>query len=82
MSDDEDFTEGDVKSVSGDSVSSDDEGIFYTDQNISAKDQERLRLQEQIEAFLASGGEIDRIPSNVVSDPPKKPESNYGGQPI
>lgn len=46
------------------------------------KDQERTRLQEEIEAFLARGGMIRQIPANVRADPPKKPESNYGGQPI
>lgn len=49
---------------------------------LSAKERERQRLQEQIDAFLASGGQIQQIDSNVIADPPKKPESNYGGQPI
>ncbi len=51
-------------------------------EDISAKEAERRRLQAEIEAYLAKGGQIDRIPANVVADPPKKPESNYGGQPI
>jgi len=46
------------------------------------KDAERKHLESEVEAFLASGGRIDHIPANVVADPPKKPESNYGGQPI
>jgi len=46
------------------------------------KQQERQRLQEEIEAFLSRGGMIRQIPANVRADPPKKPESNYGGQPI
>ena len=41
-----------------------------------------LKLQTDIEAFLARGGEIKTIDTNVLADPPKKPESNYGGQPI
>ncbi|WNO09005.1 hypothetical protein [Teredinibacter sp. KSP-S5-2] len=49
---------------------------------LSAKERERQKLQEQIDAFLASGGQIQQIDSNVIADPPKKPESNYGGQPI
>jgi len=47
-----------------------------------SKELERQRLQDEINQYLASGGKIDRIPANVVADPPKKPESNYGGQPI
>ena len=48
----------------------------------SAKELERQRLQQEVEAFLASGGLIRQIPANLRADPPKKPESNYGGQPI
>lgn len=50
--------------------------------NLSNRDQLRQQLQSEVEAFLASGGKINRIDPNVVADPPKKPESNYGGQPI
>jgi len=46
------------------------------------KQLERQRLQDEIEAYLASGGMIRQIPVNLRADPPKKPESNYGGQPI
>ena len=46
------------------------------------KELERRRLQEEVEAFLSRGGMIRQIPANVRADPPKKPESNYGGQPI
>lgn len=42
----------------------------------------RQQLQSDVEAFLASGGRITEVPPNVVTDPPKKPQSNYGGQPI
>lgn len=50
--------------------------------SLTAKEAERLRLQAEVEAFLARGGKINEIPPNVVADPPRKPESNYGGQPI
>lgn len=56
-----------------------DEWIHLTS---SEKLLERQRLQSEIEAYLASGGMIRQIPANVRADPPKKPESNYGGQPI
>ena len=46
----------------------------------------RKRLRElmsaQIEEYLAKGGKIEEVPSNVTADPPKKPESNYGNRPI
>lgn len=50
----------------------------------SAIERERARkqLESDIEAFLASGGKIQSIDNNVMADPPKKPQSNYGGQPI
>lgn len=50
--------------------------------SLNAKEAERLRIHEEVQAFLKQGGKIDRISSDIVADPPKKPESNYGGQPI
>ena len=52
------------------------------DSSLSSKEEERRRLQADIDAFLNNGGSIDRIEPNVIADPPKKPSSNYGGQPI
>lgn len=54
----------------------------FVSESVFSKDAERKRLQDEVEAFLARGGKIDYVAPNVVSDPPKKPESNYGGQPI
>lgn len=51
-------------------------------ESISAKEAERLRIQAEVEAFLAQGGQITTVDTNVMTDPPKRPESNYGGQPI
>lgn len=59
--------------------SSTDEWVHLTS---SEKVLERQRLQSEIEAYLSSGGMIRQIPANMRADPPKKPESNYGGQPI
>ena len=42
----------------------------------------RESLNAQIEEFLAQGGEIEEVPSNVTSDPPKKPSGEYGNRPI
>lgn len=50
--------------------------------HISSRDHLREELQGDVEAFLAAGGQINHIPSNVTADPPRKPQSNYGGQPI
>jgi len=59
------------------------DGDFSDSQStLLSKEIERKRLQAEVEAFLASGGAIQEIEPNVVADPPKKPESNYGGQPI
>ena len=42
----------------------------------------REELNRQIDAFLSNGGSINHINSNVMADPPKKPENKYGSQPI
>lgn len=44
----------------------------------------RLRemLASQIEEFLSKGGTIETVPSDIVTSPPKRPESNYGNRPI
>lgn len=84
MSDEENFeNDDDVEELEGDdagySAASDD----YDDSGASImRESLRLQLQSDVEAFLARGGSISEIPANVVSDPPKKPQSNYGGQPI
>lgn len=46
------------------------------------RERARLQLQADVEAFLASGGKIQSVDVNVMADPPKRPQSNYGGQPI
>lgn len=46
------------------------------------KHAEREQLNAQIESFLDSGGRINLIEANVLADPPQKPTSNYGSQPI
>ena len=49
---------------------------------LADKEAERLRLQSDVEAFLARGGKIEEVPTSAIGDPPKKPVSSYGGQPI
>ncbi len=46
------------------------------------KQAQREQLNTEIESFLDSGGRISRIAANVLADPPQKPTSNYGSQPI
>ncbi|WP_096085569.1 hypothetical protein [Agaribacterium haliotis] len=46
------------------------------------KEAERQQIQADIEAFLAGGGKISAVGDDVMADPPKKPESSYGSQPI
>ena len=53
-----------------------------SDRSVSSKENIRQQLQDDIEAFLASGGQVDRIAANVTADPPRKPVSNYGSRPI
>lgn len=54
----------------------------FVSESVLLKEIERRRLQAEVEEFLARGGKIDQVPPNVVASPPKKPDSNYGGQPI
>ena len=42
----------------------------------------REELDQQIEAFLNSGGKISCIGADVMADPPRKPENKYGSHPI
>ena len=48
----------------------------------ASKAKARDELTSQVEDFLARGGKIDLVDVNVMGDPPRKPTSNYGSQPI
>ncbi|MCC6074970.1 transcriptional regulator SutA [Pseudomonas sp. GCM10022188] len=50
--------------------------------SVEAKQKERDALAKAMEEFLARGGKVQEIESNVVADPPKKPDSKYGSRPI
>lgn len=39
---------------------------------------DRTRLADDVEQFLATGGEVKEIPKGERADPPRKPENNYG----
>lgn len=84
MSDEEpDILENDDDAVelgeSDTSLVADDAPFDY---DLTGREVLRQELQSDIEAFLARGGSISEIPPNVVANPPRKPQSNYGGQPI
>lgn len=49
---------------------------------VSSRQKLREEMDSEIERFLSQGGRITEVPANVTADPPKKPESNYGGRPI
>lgn len=42
----------------------------------------RSKMEADIEAFLSQGGQIAEIDTHVMTDPPRKPSSDYGSQPI
>ena len=49
---------------------------------VASRERVRSQLDSEIEAFLTQGGKIDNVAPNVMGDPPRKPESNYGSRPI
>ena len=57
----------------------DDEDSVRT---MNAKNGARSQLESDMEAFLAKGGAIVQVDTNVTADPPSKPVSRYGGRPI
>ena len=49
---------------------------------LNARKNIRAQLDEDIEAFLSKGGCVEEIDVNVMTDPPTRPISKYGGKPI
>lgn len=49
---------------------------------VSSRQRLRDKMESEIDRFLSSGGKITVVAPNVTADPPRKPESNYGGRPI
>ena len=39
-------------------------------------------MASDVEAFLARGGRIQEVAADVMGDPPRKPQTNYGSCPI
>ena len=56
-----------------------EEGVL---RSIASRQKLRNQMENEVEAFLKSGGSINEIEPNVMADPPRKPTSNYGSRPI
>ncbi|MDD7804485.1 MAG: hypothetical protein PUP46_02720 [Endozoicomonas sp. (ex Botrylloides leachii)] len=52
------------------------------ERTVESRKKLRESLNGQIEDFLKKGGKIEKVPSNVTADPPKKPNGEYGNRPI
>ena len=57
-----------------------DDDIEYGSQ--AAREALREAKASDDEAFLARGGRIQEVASDVMGDPPRKPQTNYGSRPI
>ncbi len=70
------------KTNSSDNIAETAADMDMVESTAALKQAQREQLNTQIESFLDSGGRISRIAANVLADPPQKPTSNYGSQPI
>ena len=50
--------------------------------NAASRERVRSVLDDEVAKFLNGGGKINNVAPNVMGDPPRKPESNYGSRPI
>ncbi len=50
--------------------------------SVDCRKKVRDKLQQEIEAFLASGGQIEHVDRRTSGDPPQKPNSGYSGRSI
>ncbi|MAK92192.1 MAG: hypothetical protein CMI08_18015 [Oceanospirillaceae bacterium] len=50
--------------------------------SLEARNKIRESMAAEVEAFLSRGGQIQQIDDNVMADPPRKPQTNYGSRPI
>lgn len=60
-------------------IGSAEEGVL---RSIASRQKLRSQMENEVEAFLNSGGSISEVEPNVMADPPRKPTSNYGSRPI
>lgn len=83
--DDGDDSDADSGSDSESSSENDEDlaaAAASTNSSLAARNKVRESMAADVEAFLARGGQIQQIDDNVMSDPPRKPTSNYGSRPI
>lgn len=73
----EDFDDDDEQHEAVSAASSEPEVV-----SAAHKNRIREQLQSDIEAFLARGGLVQQVADNVRADPPRKPDSQYGANPI
>ena len=59
-----------------------DTDLLVSQSSMLEKMAERDRLNQEVEAFLAVGGKINHVDTDVMADPPRKPENKYGSHPI
>jgi len=52
------------------------------ERSLTSRNNLRREMLTDIERFLQDGGTVETVPQGVRSDPPKRPESNYGSRPI
>lgn len=50
--------------------------------NVRARERLRDQMASDVEAFLSRGGKIQEVEQGFQADPPRKPISKYGSQPI
>ena len=65
-----------------DSIDQIETELLMSHSSMIEKLEERQRLNDEIETFLAQGGAINYIDPNVMANPPKRPENRYGSHPI
>jgi len=82
---DEEFNEEDshndsAEQDSGSKEAASEEDLDYGSQQ--AREALRASMAADVEAFLARGGRIREVEPDVMADPPRKPQTNYGSRPI
>ena len=50
--------------------------------SVTSRSRLRSQLDAEVAEFLARGGKINEIDPDVMADPPRKPENNYGSRSI
>lgn len=47
-----------------------------------SRDELRAKVADDVQAFLAAGGEVKEVERGKRADPPKAPSNQYGSRPI